>query len=108
MTILKLKSVRVLNAVPYEGAATTTLNYTKGSLEYDESQQLVIATPSKAGSIAKSIMIPLSNVVFFEVLDEKALAEKEAADKARIKLAVEEAKPKPEVDDTIRLTKNSR
>lgn len=103
---LKLKSVRVASPVPFNGPATTTLTSQDGTLEFDDESQLVIATPSKSSAV-KEVIIPLGNVVFFEVMDEKVAA---AAAKVPVQHFPEKA-PEPvkgRVDDTIKLTKGSK
>ena len=72
MSKLKLKSVRVRNPVPFDGPATLTLSFGKGTLEYDTVTGIVSALPKTTGSLAKSLCIPLGNIDFFEVLDEEA------------------------------------
>jgi hypothetical protein len=104
--LYKVKSVRVRDAVPYDSVSTVTLTHDKGVLEYDEAAQLIIATPRKAGSLAKSLVIPMGNVVFFEILDEKALAA-DVARKAAISAEPPPA-PKETKSDVIKLEKGSR
>lgn len=98
---MKLKSVRVRDAVPFKSVSTVTLSYTDGVLEFDEETSCILATPNKTGSLTKALVIPLGNVVYFEILDEKMAA---AAEKLKAATAeLPPPPPRPVVDDTIRL-----
>lgn len=103
MAILKLKTVRVVNPVPFNGPTATSLNCTEGTLEFDEESQLVIATPNRSSAV-KSVVIPVGNIVFFEVLNE-------AVPKPVPVVSFPETPKdasKPRSDDTVRLTRNSK
>lgn len=106
MTVIKLKAVRVRDAVPFNGPTTTTLQCVHGTLEYDSDSGLVIATPFKPGGIAKALCIPPGNIVFFEILDvDKAAAQAAAPKPANF---AEPIAVKPPKNDTVVLTKNSK
>lgn len=106
MANIKLSSVRVVSPVPFDGVSTMTLLYTRGTLEYDDEARIILATAFRASTLARSLVIPLSNVVYFEILDEKAAAAKAAALKASVSAPAPE--PKPIVDDTVRLGPSTR
>lgn len=106
MASIRLKAVRCLNPVPFDGPSTLTLQYTAGRLEYDEESQLVIATPNKVSGIAKAVAIPLGNISYFEIMDEALLAAVEAKPKAPN--FAEPVKVSSVKDDTIVLRKGSK
>ncbi len=106
MSLIRLKAVRCVNPVPFESSTTITLLHTQGRLEYDEESQLVIATPNKPSGIAKAVAIPLGNIVYFEIMDEKLLAAQVAAPKAPN--FAEPVKVAPAKDDTIVLRKGQK
>ena len=105
MPKITLKTVRVVNAVPFNGPANQTLDHQHGALELDTETGFVVATPKKTAGIAKQTIIPSGNIAFMEVLDlDKArqLEEQKRHDAAKM---AEDKAPKPVKDDTYKPTK---
>lgn len=102
-TTIRLKSVRVVTAVPFDGPSCMSLLHTAGKLEYDEENKLIIATPNKSSGITKALAIPLGNVAYFEIMDEALLAAQVA--KPKPPSFPEPVKAKTVKDDTVVLGK---
>lgn len=105
----KLIRVAVRDGVPFDGPSTQTLMHTAGDLEYDSDAHVVICTPRNGG---RTFIVPLATIKFMEVMDprvEKGLEErKKALAKAQADAEEEAKKPKPVVDDTVRLRPGSK
>lgn len=103
MPVLKLKLVRVANAVPFDGPSTQTLRCEHGTLEFDTETNMVVATPKKQTGTSKQTIIPTGNILFMEVLDEERQRRIEEQRNA-VKNAPKTPAPPPK-DDTYRPTK---
>lgn len=98
--LVKLKSVRCVNPVPYGQSAAITLSCNDGTLMFDEATGVIYATAKRDG---KMFGVSPGNYTFFEILNEAA--ELETAKRKAAILNTPAPAPKVIVDDTVKLTK---